>query len=448
MNKAVFSLCRFGVGPKIGEYNSITDPLDWALKQLLMEPDTSKFKKLPNTQEMLKLTAQYRSAQKDDKKNNMMMEGSSQAVKKEMQEASRKQFSSHIHQSITTKTPVLEKLALFWGNHFTVSSANNKIRPIVTSYQREVIYPNLSGSFKDLLFAAETHPAMLMYLNNDVSIGENSKFGRRRNRGLNENLAREILELHTLGTSGGYSLEDIKSLAKILTGWTVTRRGSPKKTGKTAFSDLMHEPGKHELLGKIYGRKGGKQLYQALDDIAHHPNTAKFIAGKLATHYISDEPEQKLVDAIAQTFLETNGHLPSIHAKTFELALENPQPFTKARDHYSYVIAVTRAMGYKAKYAKKIHQVLNDMGQIPFNAPGPDGWPDSEENWISPQGLMRRISFAQEVARVQRNKDARSLMDDLFADSLSSMTRQHVRRAESPMQGLVLALASPEFNYV
>ena len=210
----------------------------------------------------------------------------------------------------------------------------------------------------------------------------------------------------------------------------------------------MHEPGNHELLGKTYSQKNGKQLYMALDDIAHHPSTAKFIAKKLATHYISDEPEQKLVDAIADTFMETNGHLPSIHAKTFELALEYGQPFTKARDHYSYVVAVTRAIGFKARYLKKSFQVLSDMGQIPFNAPGPDGWPDSEEDWISPQGLMRRISFSQDVARVQRNMDARALMDELFADGLSDMTRQHIRRAESPMQGLVLALASPEFNYV
>lgn len=447
MNKAVFSLCRFGVGPMSGEHHTIAaDPLDWALKQLLEEPDTSKFKNLPNTQDMLKLSAEYRSAKKTDKNDNMMID-SAKDIKLTQQEMLRKQFSSHIQQSITTKTPVLEKLALFWGNHFTVSSANNKIRPIVASFQREAIYPNLSGSFKDLLFAAETHPAMLMYLNNDVSVGENSKLGRRRDRGLNENLAREILELHSLGTSGGYSLEDIKSLAKILTGWTVARRGN-SKAGTTAFVGAMHEPGKHELLGQIYGQKNGKQLYMALDDIAHHPNTAKFVAKKLATHYISDEPEQKAIDAIAQSFMETGGHLPSIHAKTFELALEYGQPFTKARDHYSYVIAVTRAIGIKARYAKKIHQILNDMGQIPFNAPGPDGWPDKEEDWISPQGLMRRISFAQEVAKVQRKRDARALMDDVFADGLSDMTRQHVRRAESPMQGLVLALASPEFNYV
>ena len=454
MDKAAFSLCRFGMGPRPGETLKIKqDPLGWAIAELTAKPDTKALAGLPTAQDMLKQSMQYRMLRQKEKKEGSDDEASKE-IQMEQKNLIRNQVNAHLKQSATSKTPVLEKLALFWGNHFTVSATNNAVRPIVASFQREAVYPNLSGSFRDLLFAAETHPAMLVYLDNHISTGDNSRLGRRSKRGLNENLAREILELHTLGTDGGYALDDIQSLAKILSGWTVERKARRGKqgggeAGKTTFISLMHEPGTHDLLGKTYKANGAKQLLLALNDIAYHPTTAKFIAKKLATHYISDEPDESHVDEIAATFMKTGGDLPSIHSKTFELAMEHGEPFTKARDHYSYVIALSRALGLKDRYFRMLRPVLTDMGQSPFSAPGPDGWPDRREDWITPQGLMRRISFAEKIADRSRGRwDARELMESLYGEALSDATRTHIRRAESPAQGLVLALASPEFNYV
>jgi len=316
---------------------------------------------------------------------------------------------------------------------------------------------------------------MVADFDNNISVGPNSKLAYKQDKGLNENLAREIMELHTLGTSGGYTLDDIQNLAKILTGWTVnrgnnkrnskrkkngfnrkgernitsmTRKKSYQTPGTTVFNKSMHEPGVHTLLNTKYGQGGAEQFIEALNNIAKHPNTAKFIATKLAIHYISDRPSNSVIEEIATTFIKTNGHLPSVHATTYDLALEHGVPFTKARDHYSYIVAVARALNMKNKKLKKVMAVLNDLGQRPFSPPGPDGWPDQEADWITPQGLMRRITFAKNAATLmRRNVDARELMQELFSENLTDMTAQHIRRAESPLQGLAIALSSPEMNY-
>ncbi len=212
----------------------------------------------------------------------------------------------------------VERLVTFWSNHFCISaSKGGPVRILAGAFEREAIRPHVLGRFSDMLLAVEQHPAMLLFLDNQQSLGPSSRAGINRKRGLNENLAREILELHTLGVGGGYTQQDVTSLARIITGWTFVgpdgRLGDP---GNFAFNVNAHEPGSHTLLGKSYPDTGLAQGHDALKDLARHPSTAKFIATKLARHFVADVPPPALVARLAQRFTKTDGDLKAAGART------------------------------------------------------------------------------------------------------------------------------------
>ena len=191
---------------------------------------------------------------------------------------------------------VTTRLVMFWSNHFCVSANKGPVRGMAGAYEREAIRPHVLGRFVDMLLAVERHPAMLVYLDNHVSIGPNSRAGLNRGLGLNENLAREILELHTLGVGGGYTQEDVTNLARILTGWTVANLANPVgEPGRFFFAPARHEPGAWTVLGKRYGEAGMAAGEAVLRDLARHPATARHIARKLARHFVSAEPPAALV---------------------------------------------------------------------------------------------------------------------------------------------------------
>lgn len=209
---------------------------------------------------------------------------------------------------------------MFWSNHFCIGATkSNMSRIMAGAYEREAIRPHIFGRFEDMLIAAESHPAMLDFLDNRQSVGPNSPAGRRRGRGLNENLAREILELHTLGVSGGYAQADVTNLARIITGWTVVgREGVLGFPGSFAFNAGLHEPGVTPLLGRRYDQPGKAQGIAALTDLARHPATARFIAMKLARHFVTDVPPHALIDKLALTFRQSGGDLPSVYRALIE----------------------------------------------------------------------------------------------------------------------------------
>ena len=213
-----------------------------------------------------------------------------------------------------------ERLAMFWANHFAISAAKGPhVRVIAGAFEREAIRPHVFGRFADMLLAVETHPAMLFFLDNQQSFGPNSVAGQNRKRGLNENLAREILELHTLGVNGGYTQDDVTSLARIITGWTVVgREGRLGPPGTFAFFANAHEPGDQRLLGKTYVDAGFEQGRAALMDLARHPATATHVAVKLARHFISDDPPKALIDKLATTFKATEGDLAAVSTALVE----------------------------------------------------------------------------------------------------------------------------------
>jgi uncharacterized protein (DUF1800 family) len=315
----------------------------------------------------------------------------------------------------------------------------------------------MSGKFSDLLLAAEQHPAMLTYLDNQRSIGPKSSAAQRAGRrksdrkfGLNENLAREILELHTVGVNGGYSQENVTDFARAMTGWSIgSSRGRMKggRPGRFYFRNEIHEPGSVKVLNKRYSQKGVEQAEAILSDLAGHPATARHIAEKLARHFVADEPPAKLVDSLTKTYLESNGDLPSLHAALVNAESAWTQTFTKYKTPEDFVISTFRALNRTPDDTRKVYTALEMMGQATFKPGSPAGWPDTAAHWGGADGLYKRIEWSNAVAaRVGQQMNPLLLGDTALGPALGDHSRTAISRAESLQQGLVLLLVSPEFQ--
>jgi uncharacterized protein (DUF1800 family) len=317
----------------------------------------------------------------------------------------------------------------------------------------------VAGKFADMLVAAEQHPAMILFLDNQRSIGPRSQVGKRANRrnkkrnvGLNENLAREILELHTLGVNGGYTQEDVTTFAKVITGWSIggandTGRFSEGVPGRFEFRESIHEPGKQTILGRQYRQSGLDQGEAVLRDFAVHPSTARFLATKLARHFVADEPPAGLVDKLAAAYLESDGNLSTV----YEALVRADEPWrdihTKYKTPHEFVISTFRAFNHVPRDTRFVVRALELMGQTTFRPGSPEGWPDTAEQWGGADGLYKRIEWCNSVARVVGSKTSpANLGDAVLGPALSAATRKSISRAESGVQGLTLLLASPEFQ--
>jgi uncharacterized protein (DUF1800 family) len=346
---------------------------------------------------------------------------------------------------VATPTPVFERWLLFWGNHFSVAATKGTTLGLVAPHEREAIRPHLRGRFRELLRAATLHPAMLLYLDNAQSVGPRSRAGQRRARGLNENLARELLELHTVGVNGGYGQGDVTELAKLLTGWTVARDGS----GQVEFNPAWHEPGPKQVLGRRFA-EGPEAVEQLFDDLARRPATARFLATKLVRHFVTDEPPAALVDALATRYAETDGDLPALATALFshDLAWQGTLP-PKFKRPEELVLSAHRLLKLPVTppEAERLQRALAAMGQDVGRAPSPQGWPDREDDWLAPDALWKRVQwgagFAQRHAALA---DARQLAELGYGPDLGAETRRQIERADSGAQALALLLASPEFQ--
>ena len=348
------------------------------------------------------------------------------------------------------KTPqVLQaRLLDFFSNHFSVSRNTLLITSLAPTMEREAIARNLSLSFADMLQAVISHPAMLLYLNNEQSIGPNSRVGRRRKgKGLNENLAREILELHTLGVKAGYTQQDVVEFAKALTGWSI---GRPHKGEPAGFKYRVsaHEPGTRLVLGKKYEKRtkqdGLRQGQNILADLALHPSTAQHLSYKLARHFIADQPSPKLVGDMKRVYLATQGSIPELisamimHPESWHL---NNQKFKTPRE---FIISSCRACQH-FRPKPNLFQVLELMGQGFFNAGSPAGYADTYDAWSSAQALRDRIEWAAHFAE-QVKMPVSEVAKHALGPLLSAKTAETIARAESQTQAITLLLLSPEFQ--
>jgi uncharacterized protein (DUF1800 family) len=366
-----------------------------------------------------------------------------------IQKTFRNEALARIQRATIADCGFVERLVVFWSNHFCISA--NKGEPAriwAGSFEREAIRPHVLGRFADMLQAVEQHPAMLFFLDNQQSLGPDSRAGQNRKRGLNENLAREIMELHTLGVGGGYSQEDVTTLARIITGWTFAGRdGKLGAPGSFVFNANAHQPGPQRLLGKTYEDTGVTQGEAALADIARHPSTAKFIATKFARHFVADDPPPALVARLEGVFRTTDGDLGAL-----ALALVNADeawqaPLTKLRTPYEYLVATGRLLAQIPDDSGRYIGGLNTLGQPLWSPSGPNGFADTNAAWAAPEGMKLRLDIAAQVAsRIAESVDPRDLLEVVAADAASTETRQTIERAESRQQALALLLMSPEFQ--
>lgn len=347
-----------------------------------------------------------------------------------------------------------ERLVRFWADHFTTLGRNMLFRGLVPAYIEEAIRPHVAGSFTDMLRAAVTHPMMLTYLDQPSSIGPNSKAGlRSQSAGLNENLARELLELHTLGVDGPYDQKDVREMAELLTGLGATvERG-------TVFRANRAEPGAEQVLGKSYG--GGDpalgDIHAALADLAMHEATAVHLARKLAIHFTSDEPDEALVFALRDAWLESGGSLLAV----YEQLLSHPASWQsfgqKVKQPVDFVISSLRAFGLQPRSILTLRQgeqrrylltPMTAMGQNWLRPNGPDGWPEASEAWITAHGLAARLQWAMWVPQhfFHDLPDPRQFLEDSLAGQVDAKLRFAVANAESRQDGIGLILASPAFQ--
>ncbi|WP_306225047.1 DUF1800 domain-containing protein [Bosea beijingensis] len=361
----------------------------------------------------------------------------------------RDEVKARVDLALATETGFGERLVMFWSNHFCIGATkSNMCRIMAGAYEREAIRPHVFGRFEDMLIAAESHPAMLDFLDNRQSVGPNSPAGRRRGRGLNENLAREIMELHTLGVSGGYAQADVTNLARIITGWTVVgREGVLGFPGSFAFNAGLHEPGVTPLLGRRYDQPGKAQGIAALTDLARHPATASFIATKLVRHFVADAPSRALVNKLALTFRKSGGDLPAVYRALIEDDAVWRAPASKIRSPQEFLLAAYRALGRKPDFGQIIGPA-GVMGQPFWQPSGPNGYADDNAAWASAEGLKTRVDVAAGWGRQAAGSaaDPRVLADDILGSLLSPETKQAVARAESKPQAIALLLMSPEFQ--
>lgn len=342
-----------------------------------------------------------------------------------------------------------ERLVAFWSNHFCISATKGELaRMWAGAFEREAIRPHVLGRFADMLKAVEQHPAMLFFLDNQQSLGPDSRAGQNRKRGLNENLAREIMELHTLGVGGGYTQGDVTSLARIITGWTFAgRKGQLGAPGSFAFNANAHQPGPQVLLGKTYEATGLAQGEAALADIARHPSTANFIATKFVRHFVADDPPPALVARLRDVFVRTDGDLKALAIALVDSNEAWQAPLTKMRSPYDFLVASGRLLARVPEDPGPYLNGLNLLGQPLWAPAGPNGYPDTAAAWAAPEGMKLRLDIASQMgARLGPNIDPLDLLEFAAGEAASVETRRTIERAESRQQALALLLMSPELQ--
>ena len=377
----------------------------------------------------------------------------------------RAQVLARAQSAALTARPFAERLVHFWTNHFAVSADKGAVFGIAGTLESEAIRPNVNGRFVDLLTAVEQHPAMIAFLDNQYSVGRDSELALlaarrsarqgapdkpKRDFGINENLAREILELHTLGVSGGYTQNDVTTFAQIITGWSIgggkgrLAGGTP---GRFYFRDNLHEPGAKTFLGKTYAEEGQRQGEAVLADLSRHPATAHFIATKLVRHFVADDPPRAAVERVARAFHKSGGDLPRVYAALIEAPEAWDAEMRKFKTPEDFVFSTLRALNVSPRQPEEVVRSFDLLGQRQYTPGSPAGWPDTSKSWDGSDALMQRVLWASRAAsRYEQGIDP----VDLAASSLGNYARPEtvtaLRRASSSSQALALLLMSPEFQ--
>lgn len=480
MLDSTIALNRFGLGARPHDQPP-ADGSRWVLAQFeRFEPRPEALSQVPSRAQVAAELAEYLQEQRmfrHDKRAQMqptsMPAGTmpqqletkeGDAVKRYLRRNIRQNYlvmsSARLDAALSSDTPFVERLVHFWANHFAVSVDKLAVIGLAGLLEFEAIRPHVLGKFSDMLLAVEQHPAMLVYLDQVQSIGPNSPAGQfaamrgGKARGLNENLAREIMELHTLGVRTGYNQTDVTEFARALTGWTVGGLGGGPGAkmlgnapmGEFQFAARRHEPGDRSIMGKRYREGGEEQARAVLMDLAASPATAKHLATKLARHFAGDYPAPVLVERLSNAYLASDGDLPSV----YRALIESPEPWApqplKFKTPWEWSVSALRALGSRDLPPQAQAGLLKQLGQPTWQPESPAGWDDIAASWAAPEALVLRVQAAQRIAdKAGSTVDPRAVAEKLYPQSLSDTTRTSIARAESAAEGLALLLVSPEF---
>lgn len=466
MTPSSIALNRFGLGYKPGD-TVAGDPRGWLVDQVgaFGPPAEWDLARVPDGQSLASMGKAMAALKRE--RNDRLSRASddkAQQVLRETAEAMRPFYAHYEHSAglrtrwaVESNTPFIERLVHFWANHFAIDVRNRTLRAYAGSHEIRSIRPFVTGSFGDLLRNASLSPAMLIYLDQIRSIGPNSVAGRRNRAtgrpdrapvGLNENLAREILELHTLGVEGGYSQSDVSELARALTGWDLARsdesQGVAEAPPGTAFRSRRHEPGSRRIAGRTFPEGGPAQALDVLDHLSRHPSTAQHLATKLARHFAGDVPPEGLVRRLRDRFLETDGNLGEVYRVLIESDACWVDSFVKYRTPIEWMTGAFRAVGSVPLQPRRLTRVAAELGQ-PFWSPGsPAGFPDLAAAWLASDALSRRVRAAGVFARRSSLRDVRKTAQMMFPGSLSRPSQDVLNSAASEEMAFALLLVSPE----
>ncbi len=343
--------------------------------------------------------------------------------------------------AVYSERQLQEQMADFWMNHFNVHMAKGADRWLVTGYERDAIRPHVFGKFRDLVLATARHPAMLFYLDNFQSAAPNSPGGR----GLNENYARELMELHTLGVDGGYTQKDVVEVARCFTGWTIRR---PREGAEFIFNPRMHDDGEKTVLGMTIPAGGGEQdAIQVIDLLVNQASTARFIATKLARRFVSDHPPEALLARVAETFRKSEGDI----GETLRTLFASPEFFTagayraKVKKPVELVASALRASGAEVGFSPMLLQSVARLGEPLYLCEPPTGYPDVAEAWINTGLMLNRVNFAMALATGQV-PNVRVKPEAVRLPKLGKKTRRALKQESEPAKTAGLILGSPEFQ--
>ena len=485
MDDSLRALNGFGLGARPGERRRLGDPRGWLRDQLRDGAPT-----IPAPVEATpdRITDAIRAFRTIGQAGQRASQEQRQQLRRQLVAIAAAESRAALTERVTTERPFVERLIAFWSNHLCVSTgAKILVAPLAGSYEREAIRPHTLGRFEDMVLASAKHPAMLVYLDNFQSIGPSSggaRLGGRgrggqagAQRGLNENYARELLELHTLGVNGGYSQQDVQELAKILTGWTVggiaqrqamqspLRRGRGRGAAQNApadsseigfaFQPLLHEPGAKTVLGRRYGEAGVEEGEQAIRALCRHPSTARFIATKLVAHFVSDEPPAAAVDRVARVFGDTGGDLRAIANALVDLPEAWTDTARKFRTPQEWLVAVLRAFDAR-EVQDALLPVLRQLRHPLWSPQSPKGFGDTTQEWADPDSLLNRAELARTIARRMGGANGAGLKTratsagllDVIDIPASDLLRTMLADTAIPAgDRIALALASPAFQW-
>jgi len=449
VSSATLSAIRYGYGLRVGEPPPGGPD---ALIGQLAKPDPAKrrFSGSHRTGR-LRLFRENRRLYREKQKGKPGTEFRHKLLEKRVRAQKAEDVRSMILRPMLSPHGFRERLVAFWADHFAVQAKNRTIRLALPLMFDEAIRPNIAGRFADMLIAVTRQPAMLAFLDQGVSTGPGSVIGRITGRGLNENLARELLELHTLGVDAGYTQQDVREFAELLTGLSFGDAGFKFRPGAS-------EPGAETVLGKSYGGNGPSldDIDAALEDLSLRPETAHHLARKLAVHFIGPDPDPALVRRMAGAYLASGGALPVL----YETMLADPSAWAgigaKIKPPHEFVVSTLRALAVEEatirswnnhRVRKLLAGPMTAMGQPPFRPPGPDGWPEEAASWITPARLAARLNWVSGMAAAfGSGRDPRDLLRTSLGELASPELQFVVNGAESRIAGTALIFASPEFN--